>query len=197
MFILKKLINLFTKPIAYGMLIIMVILFVIIPDFYPHSPIGPYAFRQHANNKPLLDMAVNYSPQYAYSLIGDYGHNGRAYYVSQSLTLDLLIPLLMFLLIGSSLYFICRNNRLKLHVYQFMLIPFLGMLFDYLENIAVIAMISNYPKQIMYLPVIANAFSLAKGLFGLLGIVLTLALFVAVLIRKCFIRMKNREEKLL
>lgn len=191
-FSFKKIINFICKPVIYFLLLIIVILIVVIPDFYAKSPIGPYAFKQHANNLPLIDMVTNYSPQYAYKLIGGYGQGGRNYYIFESLTMDVVIPLVMLLFIIASINLIYKQTKLKKHIYKFAIIPFVGFLSDYAENACVITMILNYPEKIKNLAVISNIFTLVKGAFDFMGILIVLLGIIYIGINRCLKTCRTR-----
>jgi hypothetical protein len=165
----QRFVNRLNKPIIYIILCALVFFLVLIPDF-TKAPIGPNAFKNHANGNQLIDTILNYSPQEAYRLIGSYGANGRAYYVAQSLSLDFIIPVSFMLLIVLLVNQIYSRTIFKKHISKLMLIPFIGLVCDYAENICVISMIARYPGKPHFLTSLSNIFTLSKGLFCTLGI---------------------------
>jgi hypothetical protein len=170
---LKKFINWISKPRVFFFLFLIILLILVIPDFIP-APIGPYAFKQHANGYPLIDTLVNYSPYKLYELLQGYGQIGRNYYILCSLTLDLIIPMSLMLFVIASFNLISRNTRISRFMYKLMAIPLLGLLFDYAENLSIITMILKYPEKLYSLATIANVFTLLKGLFVFAGILIAL-----------------------
>ncbi|MDP4143003.1 MAG: hypothetical protein Q8936_00775 [Bacillota bacterium] len=188
----KNLISVITKPKVYFALWVSVIFLVILPNF-TKAPIGPYAFKQHANDMQMIDMVINYSPEEAYRLIAGYGESGRRYYIIQSLTLDLAIPLCLMLLVMASIKLIYRQTFFKNYMHKFMIIPFLGFLCDYSENACVITMIINYPKRLNNLAVISNIFTISKWIFCTLGILIVLVGLIYIGINTC---LRNKHSKI-
>ena len=100
--------------------------------------------------------------QLAYT-IGEYG---RASYIKARFTFDLIWPLVysVFLITGISWLF--RKEFSPGSVWQLSnLVPLLGILFDYLENIATSLVMARYPTPTGILAGLAPIFTMLKWIF--------------------------------
>ncbi len=110
-----------------------------------------------------LDTLTSYTPEKAYEHISSYGYQGRQYYATIELTLDLVYPLILALLFGlAALYTFQRAFRDHIWTYKLALIPFIGMIADYLENACVVIMLLSYPRILPIVARISNVFTIAK-----------------------------------
>ena len=69
-------------------------------------------------------------------------------------------------------------------VHYLNLVPFMVMIFDFLENFAIISLLSHYPEQSFFMAVLCEIFKLLKWLFFALTLFLTLYGLVKLLFRK-------------
>jgi len=113
-----------------------------------------------------LDNFFAYTPAQAYSVLAAYGAAGRAFDLSSELTLDLIYPIIYCLFFClASLYFLQRAAPGRPNLARLALIPFLALAADYLENAGLIALLVNYPAQLV---AVAEATSLLTTLKWLL-----------------------------
>jgi hypothetical protein len=139
-----------------------------------------------------LDLHFSYSPAYAYQLIGEYGAEGRSFYAIFNMTADLLYPIiytfLLCALIGNAWKIFIEEQNFRLA--NFIFVPWTVLLFDYAENIAVFAMLKNYPTQMGTLASFSSIFTSAKWIcFGLCAI-----LILAGLIRRLVEHIRNQNS---
>lgn len=122
-----------------------------------------------------IDLQLFYTPGKVYSMVAAYGEAGRASYRIVELTADIIYPIvytLFFALLITWLFqrgFAKDNRMQKLNV-----IPLGAWLFDLLENIGIVSMLSLYPSTPAGLAWITVLFTLVKWLFAAASIVLTL-----------------------
>jgi uncharacterized membrane protein YoaT (DUF817 family) len=94
-----------------------------------------------------------------------YGEQGRQAYIRARFTFDLIWPLVYgaFLLTAISRLFL-RSLPTYSGMRLLNLIPFFGMIFDYLENISTSLVMWRYPNQTPIVDTIAPVFTLLKWL---------------------------------
>ncbi|HEY0109307.1 MAG TPA: hypothetical protein VGB67_06730 [Fibrella sp.] len=115
-----------------------------------------------------IDLTFGFNPSRTLQMVADYGPEGRAYYARVELTVDMLYPLVYSLLFAVILALLFRNKSYRPFA-SVTLLPFLTLLCDYLENAAIVGLLTTYPGQS---PVLATLCELAKLikwlLFGLI-----------------------------
>jgi hypothetical protein len=137
--------------ILIGMMLIIEILFgVILPK---------------GENARMIDTAFVTSGSAIYEIIGNYDAGMRQAYIWGAVTLDLIFPIVYFLLFAFLLFAVWKNAKLAI-------IPLLQMIFDYLENAGVVTMLSIWPDKLDWLASVTVVFSLIK--WGLAGITVIL-----------------------
>ncbi|MGY5453056.1 hypothetical protein ACVFI8_19265 [Agarivorans sp. MS3-6] len=134
----------------------------------------------------LFDLSPSgYSYTYANDLLSSLGEEGRHLYLSVQLPLDFIYPglfsitysLLLVWIIGKTQ---AENSKIR----YFALVPFMAGVFDYLENIFIIKMISSFPDLQVSSVKIASAFTLLKSSFTMAFFVLLIAGFAVLLKQK-------------
>lgn len=107
-------------------------------------------------------QTFGYSVSKAESIVNNLNDQTTQLYLFPQLTfLDLLYPFLLALFLSSLLYrLVNRNSKLKS---LWLIIPFLAMTFDYLENICVILMISKSISISESIVQISSSFTVLKG----------------------------------
>lgn len=126
---------------------------------------------------PIFDMSPSgYSYQQALALLSSLGEEGRNFYLSTQLVLDLFYPLLFGLCYFSLLQWLIKLIQLKrraLTVLSFL--PFLACAFDYTENVGIWLMLSSYPDLSKTLVTISSVLTVTKS-------ILTMAYFTGLLV---------------
>lgn len=117
-----------------------------------------------------IDLTVGFNPARTLTMVADYGPAARAFYARTELTTDLAYPLVYSLLLAVLLTRLFRHKPNR----NFIFYPSLTLLFDYLENAAIVTLLTTYPAQSMGVAVLCEVFKLAKWLsFGVaLGLIL-------------------------
>jgi hypothetical protein len=114
-----------------------------------------------------IDLQFFYTPEKVYSMVAAYGDTGRGSYRTFELTGDILYPIvytLLFSLLITWLFqrgFTADSEMQKLNV-----VPFGAWLFDLLENLSIVTMLSIYPSTPALLARMAAIFTLLKWLFA-------------------------------
>lgn len=119
------------------------------------KPVGP------------IDLTFGFNPARTLQMVAEYGPEARAYYARTELTIDLIYPIVYSFLLAVILTMLFRNKPYKPFVWV-TLLPFLSLIFDYLENATIVTMLNAYPAQSMSVAVLCEVFKLLKWLsFGL------------------------------
>ena len=115
----------------------------------------------------LLDMMpTGYSAEYVNALLSALGEKGRNAYLFTQFPIDMIYPFLFG--VSSCLilaYFLNKLGKFESRLFYFCLLPLFSGLFDYLENIGIIAMLKSYPNNPVILSQITNVFSVMKSTF--------------------------------
>jgi len=128
---------------------------------------------------PIFDLSpLGYSFNYANELLDTLGVEGRNLYLSIQLPLDFIYPglfsitysLLLVWLFGKTF-----DGYSKF--YYFALVPFLAGIFDYVENVFIIKMISSFPDLQVTTVEVASTFTILKSSFTMLFFILLIAGF--------------------
>jgi hypothetical protein len=112
------------------------------------------------------DLSLFYSPQDLYNMAEAYGEEGREAYIQARFTFDLIFPILytLFLTMAISWLFIRGVSPYSwLRITN--IVPVIGMVFDYLENISASLVIGHYPAQTAIIDSLAPIFTLLKWVF--------------------------------
>ncbi len=147
----------------------------------------------HANGMKLLDMQpTGYNAEYAKNLFDNLGAIGREAYLFRQIPVDMIYPLLFAVTYSLLLTFLFKKSfNPKSKINGLSLIPIVGGLFDYLENVGIIIMLSIYPIFSESLANITNVFSVLKSIFITLFFVLLVVGIVGLIVKKV-IKLKNK-----
>jgi len=135
---------------------------------------------------PIFDLSpFGYSLSYANELLSMLGTEGRNLYLSTQIPIDFIYPGLFSItcsLILIWLYGKRFNANSKIH--YFALIPFLAGIFDYVENIFIIKMITSFPELETATVKIASTFTILKSSFTVFFFILLIVGFILLFKKK-------------
>ncbi len=135
-----------------------------------------------------LDLLFFYTPQQAYERIAAYGETGRAVYRIVELTADVLYPSVYSLFLGLLLSWLFQRGFAPAsNIQRWNVTPMGAWLFDLLENLGIVTMLSIYPVTPTWLAWLTAIFTMTKWCFAGVSIVLALV-GAAAAIRKTFLR---------
>ena len=129
------------------------------------------------------DTSLVYTPAELYAMAEAYGPEGRAAYIRARFTFDLVWPLVYAAFLATAISWLSRrafpagSPGLWAN-----LVPVIGALLDYLENIAAALVVGRYPARTPIVDLLAPAFTFLKwifvgGSFAVLLLVLVAALW--------------------
>jgi hypothetical protein len=123
------------------------------------------------------DTSLWYTPAELYRMAEAYGAVGRRAYVRARFTFDLVWPLVYGAFLVTAISWLSRRAFSEGSFGRLVnLVPALGVLLDFLENVATSLVMARYPQRTPVVDLLAPLFTLAKwlfvgGSFGLLVIV--------------------------
>ncbi|MGB5371024.1 MAG: hypothetical protein WBN18_11385 [Flavobacteriaceae bacterium] len=119
----------------------------------------------HANGMKLLDMMpLGYDLDYVKALFNALGPQGRDAYLYNQLPLDMVYPALFGISYCLLLaYFLKKLNKFNSKLFYLCLLPLFAGLADYLENIGIINLLTNYPDLTPSMVTTTAFFSLLKS----------------------------------
>jgi hypothetical protein len=133
-----------------------------------------------ANNSVLpLDLMFFYTPAEAFTMLEKYGPAGRMLFMKIELTVDLIYPMIYTLFLGLLISWLFQrafpsdSKMLKWNV-----TPAGAWLFDLLENVVIVVMLSMYPAQPVFLAWLTMLLGILKWATAILSIGLVLVGFV-------------------
>lgn len=109
-------------------------------------PRAEQAINQFAGKEVgVIDLGIDFDLAKMRQQIADYGDVGRAHYRRTELTLDILYPLAYTVFFSLILSLLMLGLPLESSLRRWNVLPFVMLGFDYLENIFIVTMLSNYP----------------------------------------------------
>jgi hypothetical protein len=136
---------------------------------------------ENTNTAESPDTSFFYTAQDLYRMAEEYGEEGRAAYILARFTFDVIWPVVytVFLLtavswLGGRLFSDSKWAYLNL-------VPLLGALFDFLENIGASIVFARFPEQTFLLDTLTPVFTLLKWVFICGSFILLIIEAVAVL----------------
>jgi hypothetical protein len=135
---------------------------------------------------PIFDMSpTGYTFAYANELLSTLGVEGRHLYLTTQLPLDFIYPGLFSISYSLLLVWLFRKTfKGDSKIYYVALVPFLGGIFDYMENIFIVKMINSFPNLQESTVEIANILTIIKSGLATTFFVLLLVGFVLLLKQK-------------
>ena len=117
----------------------------------------------YARSAGSPDLSFFYTPNDLYKIAGAYGVTGRADYITARFTFDLIWPLVYTVFLVAGIGRLCQkvfppNSKWQ----QLNLVPILGALFDYLENISASLVMGRFPGRTPVVDTLAPVFTMVK-----------------------------------
>jgi len=170
---------------AKGVTVIVLLLITLSVYFYMILATIP-SVMSYADGMEILDMQPRgYSIEYAHQLLGALGEQGRHYYLYRQIPVDMIYPFLFAISYSLTLAWVFgRAFDPSRKVNYFILVPVAAGLFDYLENVGIVLMLTGYPDFSAAIAFTTSIFSVAKSLFTSAFFILLIAGGVQILKRR-------------
>jgi len=120
---------------------------------------------ENTNTAESPDTSFFYTAQDLYRMAEEYGEEGRAAYILARFTFDVVWPVIYTFFLLTALSWLGGRlfNESK---WTFLnMVPLLGALFDYLENIGASVVFSRFPTTTPLLDILTPVFTLLKWVF--------------------------------
>ncbi len=115
-----------------------------------------------------IDLQFFYTPEKVYSMVESYGEAGRADYRLFELTGDILYPIVYTLFFSLAITWLFqRGFSANSTMQKYNVVPFGGWLFDLLENLGIVTMLSVFPSTPALLAWVTAIFTVIKWLFAI------------------------------
>jgi hypothetical protein len=124
---------------------------------------------------PFDMRPFGYGPSDAATLLDALGAGGRDYYLSFQIPLDTLYPALLALTLSSTICWFGQRMPSRRLVRLGVAFAVGTALFDYIENLGIVAMIHGWPDVTGSLVYAASTATIAKSVVTTLAVMLTLA----------------------
>ncbi|MDP3386863.1 MAG: hypothetical protein Q8S24_06485 [Eubacteriales bacterium] len=129
------------------------------------------------------DTMYFYSSQKLYDIAESYGEEGRAYYIRSRFSFDIVWPIVYLLFLVSMITFLFESSL--------NLIPFIGVLFDFLENLGASYVMFRYPLDTGFIATITPKFTLLKWVFIYISFGLIMAGLVRLIFNKLLVKLNK------
>lgn len=137
---------------------------------------GTLAHLEFISGQTPFDMRpFGYTAADAASLLAALGEQGREYYLRRQIALDTIYPALLALTLSGAICWFGKFIPQKRLVRLGVAFAVAGALFDYLENLGIVAMIHGWPDVPGSLVHAASAATIAKSVMTTLAVTLALA----------------------
>jgi hypothetical protein len=164
------------------LLIFLFLIYAIFPAFFLKN--AEEKINQLAGKKiGVIDLTLGFNPQKTLQMVADYGDEARAYYAQTEMTTDVIYPIVYALLFGVILSLLYRNKVYKPFSW-INLLPFVALIFDYLENICIVSLLQNYPSQSLNTATFCEVFKMLKWIAFGISVVLILYGLIRLLLTK-------------
>ncbi len=117
------------------------------------------------------DTSFFYSPAELYQMAEAYGDAGRAFYVRQRYTFDLVWPFAYYFFFTSLITYLLARCKPGSFIRYANLLPLFAFLFDLLENISVSLVMARYPQSTAPAAALAPFFTAFKWMAIVLTII--------------------------
>ena len=135
---------------------------------------------------PFDMRPMGYGPAEATALLEGLGPEGRAYYLSRQIPLDLMYPVLLAAVLVATICW-CGRRLGGWRLLRLGMVAAVGAaLFDYGENLGVAAMIWGWPGVSEPLVFATSAATIAKSVLTMVAVVVAMGALAAVLIRRAW-----------
>jgi hypothetical protein len=140
----------------------------------------------YANGLELLDlMPGGYDMVYVTNLLTTLGEKGRTVYLHYQIPVDMVYPFLFGISNCLLLTFLLKKlDKYNTAFFYLCLLPIVTGIADYLENIGIISMLTNYPYLSDSTVVMTNLCTITKGIAGAVYFLSLLAVLILFKIKK-------------
>jgi len=159
-------------------------LFAVFYILINYTDVGVAGLLQITNGANVLDFEFGYTATRAYDLLSALGNDGRSFYITKLLPLDFPFPFTYMLCYFGWIALMGKYTIHKSAVKLLLTVPVLAMLFDWIENIGIFAMLKNYPLLPAWAVMTGSIAGILKRIFIVCSLVVMILLFAVIILRK-------------
>lgn len=136
---------------------------------------------------PMLDLLFGYSQEEAYYILDAIGEEGRSAYFFTTSIADMLYPIVYSLFLSIIIILILKKMMIADGLLSYLAFsPFLIMIFDFIENSAIIIMLSSFPQLTEWAVMTGSYAGMAKWVSTAAVLVIIVFLLIRIFTRKFF-----------
>jgi hypothetical protein len=171
------------KKISWIKAALFTVIFAVLYIVINFSGIGVAGLLKITDGANILDFEFGYTHDEAYEMLTALGSEGRAFYLTKIVPMDFPFPFAYMLCYAGWIALLLQHINPKTLYRYLLFVPILAMLFDWIENVGIIAMLRNYPSIPAWAAFAASFSGILKSSFtvGSIGII---AVFIIILIYK-------------
>ena len=176
--------NRFIERITWKKALLFTALFVVLYILINYTTVGVTGLLQITNGANILDFEFGYTASKAYNLLTALGNDGRSFYIGKILPLDFPFPF-TYMLCYAGWIALMGKYTIPQSALKFLLAaPVLAMLFDWSENIGILAMLKNYPLLPMWAVMTASVAGILKTVFTVCSLIIMILLLAVIILKK-------------
>ncbi len=121
----------------------------------------------------LIDLSLWYTPEDIYEMAEAYGDDGREAFIQSWLSFDVIWPIVYMVFLSTSISYIIKKVFAPgSRIYLLNVVPFLGLVLDYFENISASWIMYKFPIRISFLSNLVPIFTLTKWILIFLSMLI-------------------------
>ncbi len=149
-----------------------------------NSGIGVAGLLKITNGANILDFEFGYSSAQANSIVTALGEQGRLFYLTKIIPIDFAFPVTYMLCYAGWIARLAKNVLPVKRAKRLLILPLLAMLFDWLENIGIIFILTQFPSMPDGAVALASTAGMIKFAFTLCSMVTIITLLMVSLLRR-------------
>jgi hypothetical protein len=126
------------------------------------------------NKVGVIDLTFGFNAQKTLDMVAAYTAEARSYYARTELTTDIVYPIVYAFFFGIILTLLFKNKSYAPSP-RVNILPFVALVFDYLENICIVTLLNAFPRQNHTMALLCELFKMFKWI--VFAIILILILY--------------------
>jgi hypothetical protein len=129
-------------------------------------------------NKGLMDLSFGFTPERGYKIIKSNGEEGRKIYLLVESFVDIIYPIVYSTAFVLLISFLIKKNGWDIYK-NLNLLPYGSLIFDIIENVGIIKMLTEYPQMSNFWASNASYAGMLKWVFA--GLTLAIVLICLIM----------------
>jgi hypothetical protein len=115
------------------------------------------------NTIGVVDLTMGFDTQKTFGMVAAYSSEARDFYAQTEMTTDVAYPIVYSFFFAIALTLLFKGKSYSPHP-LINVLPFVSLVFDYLENITIVNLLMSYPTQSETVALFCEIFKLIKWL---------------------------------